>query len=237
MSEKANAVWITGANSGIGKSITRQFAENNINCIASARREDALNKLLIEFPEIADRISVYPIDLAESKEVSNTSKEILKFFDVDCLINNAGITSFTKAEEDSIELIESIINVNLLGAISTINSLLPHFIERNGGTIINILSVVVNKIFTNSSAYSAAKAGLLAYANVLREEVREYNIRVINVIPGATRTPIWPSEMLNSFAGKMMLPDDVAKIVLDIYKSEVAAVPEEVTIRPISGDI
>ncbi|MCF6270663.1 MAG: SDR family NAD(P)-dependent oxidoreductase [Melioribacteraceae bacterium] len=231
------AVWITGANSGIGKSITYQFSSNNICCIASARREKALIKMKEEAIKVSNNIETFPLDVSNTNEISKVSKKILREFDVDCLINNAGVTTFTTAENHSHKDVSEIIQTNLIGAIGTITSLLPHFKKRGGGIIINVLSVAAKKTFQNSSVYSASKAGLLAYSNVLREEVRQYNIKVINVLPGATRTPIWSSEMLNEYASQMMSPEDVAKFIYQLYSIDYNLVPEEIILRPIKGDL
>ncbi len=237
MNEKRKAVWITGANSGIGKSITHQLSRNNIYCIASARREEALAKMKEETSEISSNIEIFPLDVSNTNEIQKISDEIFQKFDVDCLINNAGVTTFTSAENHSTEDINRIIQTNLIGAIGTITSLIPHFKKRGGGVIINILSVAAKKIFQNSSVYSASKAGLLAYSNVLREEVRQYNIKVINVLPGAVRTPIWSSEMLSEYANRMMSPEDIAKFIYQLYLIDYNIVPEEITLRPMKGDL
>ncbi len=237
MEAKKKGVFITGANSGIGKSITEEFSKNKVLCIASARREDALKRMKKEAEEKSNMIEAFPLDVSNTAEVESTSHKILKNFDVECLINNAGITTFTSANTDSIEDINRIIQTNLIGAIAVIKSMLPHFIERGGGTIINILSVAATTIFKNSSIYSASKAGLLAYTNVLREEIREHNIRVINILPGATKTPIWSSEMLSEYANRMMSPEDIAKLVYQIYSIDSNLVPEEITLRSIAGDL
>ncbi len=237
MSEKGKHVWITGANSGIGKSITHEFAANNIFCIASARREKALYKMKKGAGSNSKLIEIYPLDISDSSNLKKTSKKIFEKYDVDCLINNAGITSFTSAESTSVTDVERIIRTNLIGSIGTIQNLIPHFKKRGGGIIINILSVAATKIFKNSSIYSASKAGLLAYTNVLREEVRDYNIKVINILPGATRTPIWSTEVLSKFANRMMSPEDIAKFIYQIYSLDYDLVPEEITIKPIKGDL
>ena len=72
--------------------------------------------------------------------LNRLQKKFLSTHKIDCLINNAGITSFKLAEENSINEIDDIINTNLLGSIYTIKSVLPKMIEQGGGTIINILS-------------------------------------------------------------------------------------------------
>jgi len=237
MSEKKKAVWITGANSGIGKSITHEFSKNNIFSIASARREDALKRMKKESTENSSNIEVFPLDVSNTNEITEVTKKVLNKYDVDCLINNAGVTSFASVQDTSIEDVNNIIQTNLVGAIAVIQNLIPHFEKRGGGIIINILSVAAKTIFQNSSVYSASKAGLLAYSNVLREEVRKHNVKVVNILPGATRTPIWSSEMLSEYANRMMSPEDIAKFIYQIYTIDYNLVPEEITLRPMKGDL
>jgi short-subunit dehydrogenase len=234
MEEKKKGVWITGAGSGIGKAIALEFVKNDIITIASGRRKELLDKLKLENKK---NIKPFPLDVTDTAAVKRISNKIFNAFDINCLINNAGITSFSSAEEDSMKTINKIIQTNLMGAIAAIKSVLPYFKKREGGIIINILSVAANTIFKNSSAYSASKAGLLAYTNVLREEVREDNIKVINLLPGATKTPIWQNEMLEKFSSKMMNPEDMAKFIYQLYSLESNLVPEEITIRPVTGDL
>ena len=114
---------------------------------------------------------------------------------------------------------------------------MPHFKNIGGGTIINVLSVVTKKTFTNSSAYTASKMGLLGYARVLREEVREHNIRVINVIPGATDTPIWAREMREEHGKVMMNPESIARLMVSTFLQSDNLVVEDIVVRSIQGDL
>jgi short-subunit dehydrogenase len=100
-----------------------------------------------------------------------------------------------------------------------------------------VLSVVTKKVFTRSSAYSASKHGLIGYANSLREEVRKYNIKVINVVPGATQTPIWSHEMREKFGERMMTVEEVAQVLVWLYLQKGNLVTEEIVLRPILGDL
>ena len=156
---------------------------------------------------------------------------------INCLINNAGITSFKSAEENSIKEIDEVINTNLLGSIYTIKAVLPHFKKIGGGTIINVLSVVTKKTFTNSSAYTASKMGLLGYVRVLREEVRKHNIRVINVIPSATDTPIWSREMREEHSKRMMSPESIARLMVSAFLQSDNLVVEDIVVRSLQGDL
>ncbi|MEG8945886.1 SDR family NAD(P)-dependent oxidoreductase [Rosettibacter firmus] len=231
------AIWITGASSGIGKALTLEFARNGEIVIATSRRVNLIENYKQEFGDNSLNIIPEEVNLADLNSIENFYNKYSGKYFFNTLINNAGISSFKNALDDSLEDIKKIIEVNLLGAIYSIKKVLPKMIEMNNGTIINILSVVTQKIFSGSSAYSAAKSGLLAYSNSLREEVRKNNIRVINVIPGATKTPIWDSKVLEKYSHRMMSPEDIAKLIYQIYSIKNNIVTEEIVIRPIEGDL
>ena len=237
MAKDKPAVWITGASSGIGRSAAVEFARTGSRVFVSARRVTELERLNKELKEDNLSVDIYPCNVASAANVDQTVKKMLAENDVDCLVNNAGVTSWKLAEENSTNEIDDVINTNLLGSIYAIKYMLPHFIERGGGTIINILSVVTKKTFTHSSAYAASKMGLLGYANVLREEVRKHKIRVINVIPGTTETPMWPSKVRDEHSERMLNPEEIARVIVSAYLEKSNMVTEEILVRPIEGDL
>jgi 3-oxoacyl-[acyl-carrier protein] reductase len=237
MAIKEKAVWITGATSGIGRAAVIEFARTGSKVFASARRVTELERLKTELEKEKLNIEVLPCNVASSANVDQVVKKISADYRINCLINNAGITSFKPAEENSIQEINDIINTNLLGSIYSIKYTLPYMIEQEEGTIINISSTAAKKIFTESTAYTASKTGLMGYTNVLREEVRKYNIRVINIIPGATDTPMWSAAVRKEKADKMMAPAEVARIMVWNYLQKGNAVNEEIVIKPITGDL
>lgn len=232
-----SGIWVTGASSGLGRAIAKEFASVGCNVFATARRSAELERLKDEVEDHSDNIHVFPCNVASSANVDQTVKKITKEFEINCLVNNAGITSFKTAEKNSVNEINDVINTNLLGAVYATKAVLPKFIKKNEGTIINILSVVVNKIYKNSSAYTASKMGLLGYSQVLREEVRDKNIRVININPGATDTPIWEQEVRNEYAEKMLQPESIARLVVSVFLQKDNLVTEEIVVRPVTGDL
>jgi short-subunit dehydrogenase len=157
MIKEKNGIWITGASSGIGKSAAIEFAKIGSKVFASSRRVSELERLNLELADQKLSVEVFPCNIASYQNVEQVVKKITTNNKIDCLINNAGITSFKLAEENSINEINEIININLLGSIYTIKSILPHMIANGGGTIITILSVVTKKVFTKSTFYSASK--------------------------------------------------------------------------------
>jgi len=237
MKDKNKVVWVTGASTGIGKAITLEFARNGESVIATARRKNLIDAYRKELENNSDKIIPVELDITNIEDVQKFYKKYSDNYFINTLINNAGKTSFNPAEKDSLKEIKEIIDSNLIGAITTIKTVLPEMLINNSGSIINILSVVTKKVFTNSSVYSASKSGLLAYSNALREEVRKNNIRIINIIPGATKTPIWPGSSLEKYSHRMMSPEDIAKFVYQIYSIKANMVAEEIVIRPIQGDI
>ncbi|MCJ7552573.1 MAG: SDR family NAD(P)-dependent oxidoreductase, partial [Ignavibacteriaceae bacterium] len=140
MVKTKSGIWITGASSGIGKATAKEFARTGCRVFVSSRRVTELERLNKELNDDNLSVDIYPCNVASQTNVDQTFKKISSESKIDCLINNAGITSFKFAEENSIQEINDIINTNLLGAIYSIKAVLPHFIENGGGTIINILS-------------------------------------------------------------------------------------------------
>lgn len=231
-------VWVTGASRGIGKEIAIQFSLIGCKVVLSSRTVRELNSVQKEITKLGGEAFVFPFDIGKVSEISKTHTSIVKKLGrVDVLINNAGNTSFHSFENTSLKEFDKIIGVNLRASFLCIKEVLPSMISRKDGCIINIASVVATKIFKNSSAYSAAKAGLVAMLRVLREEVRHNNIKVITIFPGATSTKIWGNK-LNKLSNKMMDAKSVAETVLSIYRLKLKdAYVEELIIRPISGDL
>ncbi len=230
-------VWILGASSGIGKAIAKEFARIGCVVYASSRKKIDLEQLVNELEKEKLKINILPCNIASHLNVDVCAKKILSQGSIDCLVNAAGITSFKPAIDNSINEIIDIINTNLLGSIFSIKSVLPKMIEQKSGTIINILSTVIEKIFTNSSAYSASKSGLLAYTNSLREELREKNIRIINIAPGPTDTPMWDQEIRKNNSHRMMTSEEIAQTVIWAFLNDGNFVVEKMILRPIQGDL
>jgi uncharacterized protein len=235
--QKIPAIWITGASSGIGKGAAKEFARVGNKVIISSRRVTELERLSNELKKENLTVEQFPCNVASSNNVDQTLKKISDQFEIVCLINNAGITSFKAAADNSINEIDDIINTNLMGTIYPTKYVLPQMIERKEGTIINVISYATKKIFTNSTAYTASKMGVLGYMNVLREEVREHNIRIINLVPGAVETPMWSQAVRKEYAGKMMSTEDIARVMVSAFLQKGNMVTEEIIIRPIHGDI
>ncbi len=235
MIENPKLVWITGGTSGIGFSLVNKFLNSEIHVLTTSHSKSNLIKLKSNFSNRTN-FSAEFCDIRDNISISKIISEYSQKFKIVSLINNAGITSFKPFEKNNLEDINTIIDTNLKGPIFTIHSLLPILIN-NSGIVINILSVAAIEIFENSSLYSSSKAGLLAFTNVIREELRKYDVKVINFLPGATNTPIWDKDSIDKYGDRMMNPDDLAEFIFNVWANNNSATPENITIKPIKGNI
>ena len=123
------------------------------------------------------------------------------------------------------------------GSFLSARAVLPGMMKKRRGHIINILSITANTVFTDSAAYSASKAGLAALFNVVRAEVRKYNIKVSNILPGAVDTAMWSPASRLRYQKRMMTTKEVADIIVAVASQPKKVVIEDVIIRPIKGDL
>lgn len=231
-------VWVVGASRGIGREIAKQFASIGCEVCLSSRSKRELEKTIDEIQFRGGRAYSFPCDTSKKKSISSTSKNILQQFrSIDVLINNAGITVFKSVVDTSAEEFSEMIQTNLEGPILCIKSVLPGMIKQREGWIFNILSTAAIETFEGSGAYTATKAGMLGACNVLREEVRPFNIKVVNVLPGPTETAMWKAADRKKYSHRMMRATSVAEAVLSMYQLPSDVVAEEIVLRPIQGDI
>ena len=231
-------VWITGASTGIGFELAKVFAKSGYIIVATARRKSRLVSLVNEIRFAGHEAYAFVCDVRSERSIISTKKKILeKCGTIDVLINNASITAFKSFIDTKPPEFDDIIETNLRGSYLMARSVLPIMMKKKRGHIINILSVAAHTVFTNSSAYAASKAGMLAMFNGLRAEVRKFNIKISNVMPGATDTPMWSQATRQKYSSRMMTPREVAEITVQIANQPKKVVIEDVIIKPIKGDL
>ncbi len=231
-------VWITGASTGIGFELAKVFAKSGYTIVATARRKSRLVSLVSEIRFAGHEAYAFVCDVRSERSIMSTKKKILeKCGTIDILINNASITTYKSFIDTKPPEFDDILETNLRGSYLMARSVLPIFMKKKRGHIINILSVSAHTVFSNSSAYSASKAGMLAMFNVLRAEVRKYNIKISNIMPGATDTPMWSPALRQKYSSRMMTPRDIADITINIANQPKKVVIEDIVIKPIKGDL
>ena len=182
-----NKIWITGASSGIGKSLALRFANEGWQVAASARRENLLN----EISRSNKNIFSFPLDVTDSekcKEVFNKIKE--KFNEIDISVFCTGIHDPSSEKKFDLESIKKIMNVNFFGTINSVNAVYDYYREKKSGHISIVSSVAGYRGLPAGGAYCASKAALTNYAESLYFDMKRFNVRVSVVSPGFIKTPM-----------------------------------------------
>jgi len=225
-------VLITGASKGIGLETARQFLDNGFKVIICASTEESINKVKADFPDI----DVYKCNMSDKTEVTDFAAEIIrKYGRLDVLVNNVGKFLPGQVHSEADGIFEEMMHTNLFGTYYITRLLLPEMIKEKQGSIFNICSTASITAYTNGGSYCISKFALLGFSKVLRQEMKQYNIRVISVIPGATLTASW--EGIDLPPERFIPAEDVGSAIWDVYKLNPRTVVEEILIRPLQGDI
>jgi NADP-dependent 3-hydroxy acid dehydrogenase YdfG len=231
-------IWITGASSGIGRSLAEVFVQHGDTVLASARRKRQLEELQRDVSSASGICRIYPCDVGDEGLVAIVGETILKEFGyVDFLINCAGVTYFRDFAATTTEEFDEVIRTNLRGLFLTTKIVLPQMLKRGSGVVMNVLSYASKATYTGSSAYAASKAGAEAMMDALRAETRDKGIKIVNISPGAVLTPIWHPTHQERYGHIMMKPGEIAKVLYDISLQPASMMIEDIIIRPQQGDL
>lgn len=184
-------VVITGASSGMGEATARDLAAKGAKVVLGARRLERLEALAKEIREAGGEAVAVATDVAKIEDVRrlvDTAKET--FGRVDVVFNNAGLMPLSPLESQRIEEWDQMIDVNMKGTLYGIAAALPYMKEQKSGQIINVSSVYGHKVVATGAVYCATKHAVRAISEGLRQEVKDYNIRVTTISPGAVRTEL-----------------------------------------------
>ena len=230
-------ILVTGASSGIGESIVRKFCKNNFQVILTARSSNKLERLNQELINSGYKTYSIPCDLTKENDVKNLYKESNKIGFVCCIINNAGVGRFSKIENVSTTDWDEQINTNLRGSFLVTREFVKDMINKKDGKILFINSVAGKHGYPFSAAYVSSKYGLTGFADSLRNELREHNIKVISIHPGAISTNFWNNIKGDFPKDEMLTAESIANFTLQAIISPDDAVVEEMVIRRTAGDM
>ena len=180
-------VWfITGSNSGFGRSLTEAVLEKGYKVVATTRHPEEIEDLVKQYPDTVKAVS---LDITEASEITNAIDTALQTFGrVDVLVNNAGFGTLGAVEEISDEQVRKQFEVNCFGTLNLTKAMLPHFRQRKAGHILNVSSVGGFTAFPGTGIYCATKFAIEGYSEALAKEIAPLGIKLTLVEPGAFRT-------------------------------------------------
>ena len=185
MELRSKRIWLIGASSGMGAALVPLLLDEGARLAISARREEALQELAHQHSRQKDDVLVRPLDVTDGAAVDALASELWQSWEgIDVLIYSSGTWELADIAEFDTETAIRQIDVNYLGLVRVIGSLLPMMIERRSGEIVGVASLSGFAGFPRAEAYSSSKAASLALLQSLRIDVRKYGIGVTTVNPG-----------------------------------------------------
>ncbi len=213
---------ITGAARGIGKAVALKFASEGANiAFTDLIIDENAKKTEAEIAALGVKAKGYESNAASFDETATVVAEIVKDFGrIDILVNNAGITKDGLMMRMSESQWDAVINVNLKSAFNFIHACLPTMLKQRAGSIINMSSVVGVHGNAGQANYSASKAGLIALAKSIAQEVGSRGIRANSIAPGfiiTDMTAVLSDEVKAEWCNKIPLrrggtPEDIANV-------------------------
>lgn len=195
MAFAGEVAWITGASSGIGAAMARALAAEGAHVILSGRNAAALAEVAEECAKgnatalvLPFEATDHPAGLAAAEQAWAWAQE--RSGGIDILFNNAGISQRSLAVDTDYAVYEQIIAVDLLAPIALTQAVLGRMVARQTGRIAMVSSIAGKVGSPLRTAYSAAKFGLIGYANALRTEVTGEGLQVHVIAPGSVRTNV-----------------------------------------------
>ena len=188
MSFDKQVAWITGASSGIGAALAREFAARGARIVLSGRDEARLSAVAAELdPETL----CLPFDVRDDAAMAAATGEAIAWQGgVDIAVANAGVSQRGTARKTDMQVYREIIAIDLTQQIAFIQGLVPHMADRGSGRMVFISSVAGKVGVPMRTAYCAAKFGLIGYADALRAELSQSGVEVHVIAPGSVATDV-----------------------------------------------
>jgi uncharacterized protein len=190
-STKGTAV-VTGASTGMGALYAARLARMGYDLIMVARNHNRLNQLASHITADTERtVEAVAVDLNDAHQLVSLEEKLRGDASITLLVNNAGMGTHTALLDSDVEQMNTMINLNVTALTRLTYAVVPGFVARGRGAIINIASIVSIAPEILNGVYGASKAYVLAFSQSLHHELAGKGIQVQAVLPSATATPFW----------------------------------------------
>lgn len=235
----APTVLITGASQGIGKATALLFARKGYDLVLAARQPERLEAVAQEVQTLGRAALSIPTDVRDAEQVNTLVHKALEHYgSIDVLVNNAGIYISGSAEDFSLDDWHQAIDTNLWGYIHTIQAVLPHFLERGSGTIVNLSSIGGKVPVPFLVPYCTSKFAVTGLTQALHSELAPQGIHVCGIYPNLIKSSLMERaifrgknaqarrDQLNQVVSTPVIekPEDVAQAIWDGVKNQRAEV-------------
>lgn len=219
---KDKTVIITGASSGIGKSLAFKCAEKGANLVLAARNYQKLEEIKRVLVKTTN-VLIVKTDVSNEEDCKTLiQKAIEEYKTIDILINNAGISMRALIEDVELSVIRNLMDINFWGTVYCTKYALP-FILKTKGSVVGVSSIAGYKGLPGRAGYSSSKFAMHGFLEVLRIENMKKGLHVLIACPGFTSTNIRTTSLVADGSqqgesprdeSKMMTPDEVANRII-----------------------
>jgi NADP-dependent 3-hydroxy acid dehydrogenase YdfG len=233
---------ISGGTAGMGKAAAIKLLEEGFNVAAFSRdkKKTSWMKKELEGKFGGERFLLMEADVANEGEVSRVVEStIAKFGQIDILVNNAGICYFEECGKVDAERFREMLQTNVFGLALLTKFVVPHMKKRKSGLIINLASISGKKAFAKGEFYSATKFAVMGYSEGIRNELREFGIKVSTICPGMVKTDFFGKKELarrvGALGGKppaMLEVGDVVRILSLIWNQPEGSDIRDIVVMP-----
>ncbi len=180
-------IWITGASTGIGKSLAIKFSKNGWKVAISARRAEILDDISRQ----NENIFPFPLDVTNKEECKKVFLEVKnKLQNIDICVFSTGTWDPKKEKDIDIDQIENVMKVNFFGTLNSIKSVEKYFKDSGKGHISIVSSIAGYRGLPNSTGYGPSKSALNNLAESLYFDFKKYGVRISLISPGFIKTPM-----------------------------------------------
>jgi uncharacterized protein len=221
---------ITGSSSGIGAIYADRLARQGYDLILVARSRDKLTALAKRLTDETGRaVEVVAADLNDKDDLGRIERLLRTDASIKVLVNNAGVGAAGPLLSSDVDKMDEMISLNVRALTRLTYAVVPGFVSRGGGTIINIASIVGIAPEILNGVYGGTKAFVLALSLSLHKELAENNVRIQAVLPGATATDFWDIAgvpVANLPSGIVMKADEMVDAALvGLDQGELVTIP------------
>ena len=209
---------VTGASSGIGTALAREFARHGHDLVLTARRAAPMEALATELRALGAAVTVIPADLSRPGAAASLAHELSsRGLDIDILANNAGFGGLGRLDRMEFGRISDMLQVNIVALTELTRLLLPGMVARGRGRIMLVSSVAGFQPGPRMAVYFASKAYVTSLGEALAYELRRTGVTVTVLCPGATDTEFFAvagatNSSIAARVRRMMRPEDVARV-------------------------
>jgi len=210
---KDKVVIVTGASSGIGKSLAYEFGNQGAKVVIAARNFVLLNEVADDLQKLGVDVLAVPTDVSIEEDcIHLIGKTVEKYSKIDILINNAGISMRALFADLNLEVIHRMMNTNFWGTVYCTKYALPYLL-KTGGSLVGVISIGGYVGMPGRSGYSASKFAVRGFLDAVRIENRKNALHVLVVAPGFTTSNIRRTALLADGSPQGDTPRDETKMM------------------------